>query len=206
MKSSILILTILMLTIILPVSAATHLPLGVPNTSPWVYAALPNQQGMDDLPVFNLTYLGKVNLAIGNIEYPPIYESNADVIPWQIWFIFVVIGVLGAVAAFAYPVPEGQVVASLFGMMFSGYAFILSSMIGFQNIASNPQTWTIEMGQVTSHVMPTVIQPVYTVYNPPWLWVIMLVPVFCSIAGLANGVYNLVMKNREQERLRRGKA
>jgi len=168
-------------------------PQGV-NTSPWVYAALPNQHGMDDLPVFNLSFVG-ADLAIGNIEFPPIYEANSDVIPWEIWILFLVIGVLGAFGAFVYSKPEGQVIAGIFGLTFSGYAFILSSMIGVQDIATNPQMWEVTVGQTLYWVMPLVVQPVYTVYNPPWLWTFMLALVFAGIAGFANGVYNLVMKS-----------
>lgn len=185
-----------------PVAAATHLPLGVPNTSPWVYAALPNQHGMDDLLLHNLSE-GAVPLYIGNIVYPPIYESNADVIPWEIWAIFFVTGVLGAFAAFAFPKPEGQVVASIVGMAFSSYAFVLSSMIGVVNIASNPGAMTVYVDQAITGVMINVVQPVYTVYNPPWLWVLILIMVFISIFGFFNACYNVIRTAVDVSRAKR---
>ncbi len=196
------VLGILALTMVSPALAANHLPLGVPNTSPWVYAALPNQHGMDDLELHNLSE-GQVPLYIGNIEYPPLYESNSDVIPWQIWLVFVVLGVLGVFAAFVYPLPEGQVVGAIFGLMFSGYSFVLSAMIGFVDVSANPGWMPITVDQQAAAVMVNVIQPVYTVYNPPWLWVLVFGLVMFSIFGLLNAGYNMVTKIKERDFERR---
>ena len=198
------IIFLLILALVVPAAAQVHLPLGAPNTTEW-NTTLPFEHGMDNLTVVNLTALGKINLAIGNIIYPPVYESNQAIIPWEIWIIFVIVGVLGVFAAFAYPRPEGQMIGALIGLMFSAYAFLLSALIGFENIAVNPQyLGAITMGQNEYWAMPMVIQPTYTVYNPPWLWAIILVLVFMATLGVFNAAYNLFMKVQEppQPRMR----
>ena len=206
MNWKIFIVLLFALIIISPVAAQVHLPLGAPNTTEW-NTTLPFEHGMDNLTVTSLTYLGKINLAVGNIVYPPVYESNYAIIPWEIWIVFVIIGVLGVFAAFAYPLPEGQIIGALIGTACSAYAFLLSALIGFKDIAINPQyLGVITMGQNEYWAMPMVIQPTYTVYNPPWLWAIILVLVFMGILGIFNGVYNLFMKTKEppQPRMRGG--
>lgn len=190
-----LFITVLAFMLVAPV-AATYLPIGEPVTSPWVKAAIPNQHGMDNVTVQNISGADD-HLYVGNIVYPPIYESNSEVVPWELWVLFLVIAVLGVFCAFAYPVPEGQVIAAVLGIAFSGYSFVTSAMIGFLDTMANPGVQEIFSQTNYSAVMVNIIQPVYTVYNPPWLWPILLVLVFAAILGLFNAVYNLIMKIKE---------
>ena len=190
------IILILLLLFVAPAAAQSHLLLGVPNTSPVVYAALPNQHGMDDMTsLWNLSFTS-ANVSIGNVLYPPIFESNSTVIPWEIWIIFVIIGVIGVFGAFVYPLPEGQMISAIVGAAFSGYSYVLSAMIGFIHITNNPQGMALSTGgsEVWGIMMVNVVQPVYTVYSPPYLWVIMLILVFASIFGIINAMYNITMK------------
>jgi len=190
--SILLIAAVLVLTVS-PATAATRLPMGVINTSPWVYAALPNQMGMDDMPLHNLTESG-IPFYIGSAIYPPLYESNPDIIPWEIWIFFAAVAFLGVFGSFAYPKPEGQMVASILGLMAAAYDFILSSMIGFTSVTSNPGAMTLNIDQAAVGVMVNIVQPVYTVYNPPWLWVLLLLLVFAAIFGFLNATYNIITR------------
>ena len=179
-----------------PAAAIEKLPLGSPDTNPAVHAALPNEHGLDNATVSNLSQFGlDNNLSVGNIVYPPLFTQNAAVVPKEIWIVLLALGAVGILGAFTIPRADAQVISALLGLGLSGYSLVLSAMIGYGATLANAQGWDVTWNGNLYHVIATVIQPVYTVYNPPALWAICLVMVFLAIAGLANGVYNLVMGN-----------
>ena len=198
-KVAIILITILALTIVSPAAAVDYLTLGVPNTGAH---GLPNQHGMNNMTsLYNASFTG-ANVSIGNIIYPPIYEKNDTVIPWEIWLVFLSIGVVGVFGSFVYPTPEGQLIASILGIAFSSYAFILSAMIGWAHNVYNPQGMALTMtgSDTWGILMVNVIQPVYTVYSPPGLWAIMLALVFAAIFGMINATYNFIMQGIQKAR------
>lgn len=194
----IIFLTALALMMVSPVVAVTKLPGGVPNTSP-AARTFPNQHGIDNLTLHNLTETN-ATLYIGNIEYPPIFETNPEIIPWQIWLAFMILGTLMTFAAWAYPAPEGQIISSVLGMLFTGYSYVLAAFIGFGEILANPQYQLITNQEQVVGLFVNIIQPAYTIYNPPWLWIVPFAMFFFSLFGLFSGVFNLVKKNAGKER------
>lgn len=201
-----IVLALLCALIISPSAAAELLPLGAPNTTGGAVTGLPNQFGFTNVSIGNLS-IYSMNFTFGSVQYPPLYTANPDVVPWELWIVFLLLGAGGAFASFKIKreEPAAQIVSATIGMIFSAFAFIWAGLIGFSTVASNTQGFLLSAqpsyvtsGAVDYALMLNTIQPVYTVYSPPYLWAALLAIFFVAFGGFINGIYNQMMKTTEE--------
>ena len=171
---------------------------GIPDTDP--NAAFPNQYGLDNVTVKNISQTEWNNVSVGNLVYPPIYEKNSDVIPFEIWLVFLVLGFVFLGTAVALPVPQVRSITAAVALGFFSYDYILSSLIGWTDLAWNSQALQI-VG--TNYTTFTIAQPVITIYAPPYLWAFVLLLVLTSALVTFWGIGGIIREAAEAEKKRR---
>ena len=186
-----LLILLLLVTLILPAAATdpVHLDAGLFCTT---YRTFPNQMGFDNATIYNLTQFttnASWNLSAGSLMYPPVYETNTIVVPWEIWILILAIGIVSLLFSFEMPTSDGKLPLAVLSMAFISFSYILSPFIGQTDLAVNPQL--IQPWSAGPYMLVTVAQPTITIYSPPYLWVFMLIMLALSIAGIASGVWSL---------------
>ena len=208
MKLSVLILAILVLTIFLLSSPAaaldqTHLPQGHIYTS---YLDFPNQMGLDNVSIGNLTEAQQVNLwnlSVGNVQYPPIYEVNFHIIPFEIWIGFLIIAIAFLTVSVTITArPDGQVILACIAALLSGYDWVTCSFIGFYDLASNPAVVTPNAQGINTTLMLNVLQPSYMVYAAPFMWVVGFGIFIISILAILMAGFNLIIESARVKGMR----
>lgn len=181
--------------IFLIASPAAADSLGIPNTNP--NFALENQWGLDNVTVKNISQTEWNNVSVGNLVYPPIYEKNSVVIPFEIWLVFLILGFVFLGTAVSIPVPPIRAITAVVALGFFGYDYILSSLIGWTDLAWNSQALQI-IG--TNYTTFTIAQPVITIYAPPYLWVFLLFLTISSALVALWGVGGLFRETADERK------
>jgi hypothetical protein len=131
----------------------------------------PNQYGFDDIVFSNITQSDWQNTSVGNVVYPPIYEHQSDIIPWEIWVGLIILGSVFLLAAILLPLADPKAVLAAMAAGCFGFDFVLSSLIGWIDLAWNAQALQLSGLNYTTFI---IAQPVITIYAPPHLWAILL--------------------------------
>jgi hypothetical protein len=189
----IVLIAALILFIVSPALADT-----IPNTDPNL--TMPNQWGFDNVVVNNISQTELNNITVGNLVYPPIYEKNAVVIPFEIWLVFLILGFVFLGSSVAIPVPQQRAISAAVALGFFGYDYVLSPLIGWTDLAWNSQALQL-IG--SNYTVFTIAQPVITIYSPPYLWAFLLLLALVSALMVFWGIGGIIREAAEAEKQRR---
>lgn len=145
----------------------------------------PNQNEFDDVVFSNISQSDWQNTSVGNVVYPPIYEHQATIIPWEIWVGLIVAGSMMLLAAIVLPIADPKAVLAAMAFGCFGFDFVLSSLIGWIDLAWNAQALQIFGLNYTTFI---IAQPVITIYAPPHMWGILLFLMLTSALVVLWGV------------------